>query len=131
MTSTTKIKVLVVDDSGTMRNSALALLKDDYEVMTSEDGLDAIAVLGSFRPDIIFIDIVMPKLDGYETVALIRMNEAFGDVPILQMSSKGSVFDIARGKLLGITDAIIKPFNTGALTAAIEKYAPSAAAEAA
>jgi twitching motility two-component system response regulator PilG len=126
MDANIKVKVMVVDDSQSMRGAAMAALKDSFEVMTCENGLDAIAALGGFRPDIIFVDIVMPKLDGYETVALIRMNEAFTDVPILMMSSKGGVFDVARGRLLGFSGSIVKPFRSEALLAAIAEHVGAA-----
>lgn len=117
-----KVRVMVVDDSQSMRAAALSVLKENFEVLTCENGLDAIAALGGFRPDIIFVDIVMPKLDGYETVALIRMNEAFSEVPILMMSSKGGVFDVARGRLLGFNGSIIKPFRSEILCGAIAEH---------
>lgn len=122
----TKTRVMVVDDSQSMRAAATAVLKGEFDVMTCEDGLDAIASLGSFQPHIIFVDIVMPKLDGYETVALIRMNEMFAKVPVLMMSSKGGVFDVARGRLLGFNGSIVKPFKSEALRAAIEQHLPAA-----
>lgn len=109
--STDKKRILVVDDSQSMRAAAKVALSDQYEVLGCEDGLDALAAMAAFQPDIVLVDIVMPKLDGYETVALIRMNSAFRNVPILMMSSKGGVFDLARGRLLGFDGAITKPFQ--------------------
>lgn len=127
-----KIRVMVVDDSPSMREMALRVLREDFELLICENGLDAIAALGEFRPDIIFVDIVMPKLDGYETVALIRMNEAFSEVPILMISSKGGVFDVARGRLLGFSGSIVKPFKSEILRGAIAEHlgadVPAAAA---
>lgn len=117
-----KKRVLVIDDSQSMRASAKAVLGNDYEVLGCENGLEALAALASFRPHIIFVDIVMPKLDGYETVGLIRSNEAFNDVPILMMSSKGGVFDVARGRLLGFNGFIVKPFKSEELPAAIAQH---------
>lgn len=109
--TTLKKRILVVDDSQSMRAAAKAALGDQYEVLGCEDGLDALAAMAGFKPDLVLVDIVMPKLDGYETVALIRMNTAFRTVPILMMSSKGGVFDLARGRLLGFDGAITKPFQ--------------------
>jgi len=117
-----KIKVMVIDDSQSMRSAALSVLKNDYNVLTCEDGLDAIASISSFCPQIIFVDIVMPKIDGYETIALIRMNEYFKYTPIIMMSSKGGVFDVARGRLLGFNGSIIKPFKSEELIGAISKH---------
>lgn len=125
MEAVDKVKVMVVDDSQSMRAAAVSVLKDKYDVLACENGLDAIAVLHKFRPDIIFVDIVMPKLDGYETVALIRMNEWFAKTPILMMSSKGGAFDVARGRLLGFNGSIVKPFKSDVLTDAITKHMES------
>lgn len=124
-----KIRVMVVDDSASMRASASLVLREQYELLTCEDGLDAIASLEQFRPDIILVDIVMPKIDGYETVALIRMNESHERTPVLMMSGKGGVFDVAKGRLLGFTDSIIKPFKPDELRAAIRAHVASATAE--
>lgn len=115
-------RVMVVDDSQTMRAAAKAALGGEYEVLLCEDGLDAIASMASFLPDIVFVDITMPKLDGYETVSLIRRNEAFSKVPVLMMSSKGGMFDLARGRLLGFTSAVVKPFQPKDLLEAISQH---------
>lgn len=120
-----KIRVMIVDDSQSMRAAAKSVLSPTCEVLGCENGLETLAVLASFRPHIIFVDIVMPKLDGYETVALIRMNDAFRDVPILMMSSKGGVFDVAKGRLLGFNGSIVKPFKSEALLAAVAEHVPS------
>lgn len=116
------IRILVVDDSQSMRAAAKSVFARDYDFMAVENGLEAIAVMAKFRPHILFVDIVMPKLDGYETVALIRMNDAFRDVPILMMSSKGGVFDVAKGKLLGFDGAIVKPLKSEQLLAAVRDH---------
>lgn len=115
-----KPRIMVVDDSQSMRASALSALNEDYEVMACENGLDAIAAMVDFNPDLILVDITMPKLDGYETIALVRINEAFRDTPALMMSSKGGVFDLARGRLLGFNGSIVKPFRAADLRLAIE-----------
>lgn len=124
---TGRFRVMVVDDSASMRAAAKTVLEAEYDVLTCEDGLDAIAALASFRPDIILVDIVMPKLDGYETVALIRMNEAFATTPVYMMSSKGGAFDVARGRLLGFDGSIVKPFKSEALQAVIARHTSVAA----
>lgn len=108
--SNKRYQIMVVDDSQTQRAAAINALGDDYDVLACEDGLDAISNVASFRPDLVFMDIAMPRLDGYESVALLRMNDAFRNVPVIMMSSKGGVFDIAKGTLLGFDGHIIKPF---------------------
>lgn len=115
-------RILVIDDSQSMRAAAKSVLSPEFEVEGCEDGLQALATLAQFRPDLILVDIVMPKLDGYETVALIRMNESFDSVPILMMSSKGGIFDVARGRLLGFNGSIVKPFKSEALRAAVASH---------
>lgn len=117
-------RVLVVDDSQTIRVSAQSILGDAYVVEMAEDGFAAIAKLAHFRPDIIFIDIVMPRLDGYDTVTLLRTNAAFTRTPVIMMSSRGGAFDIAKGRLVGCTDYIIKPFDRDAIESAISKHLP-------
>lgn len=122
MSQQEKIRVMVIDDSQSMRSSAASVLKHEFEVLTCEDGMVGISNLNRFRPHIIFMDIVMPKIDGFEAVALIRMNDFFKQTPILMMSSKGGIFDVARGRLLGFTGSIIKPFQSNDLIAAIRQY---------
>lgn len=112
---TSKLKVLVVDDSQTIRTSAASILSDDFELMTAEDGLDALSKVGKFHPDIIFIDIVMPRLGGYETVSLLRSNPEFSMLPIIMMSSKSGTFDIAKGRLIGCDSYVVKPFDRDTL----------------
>jgi twitching motility two-component system response regulator PilG len=129
--SNTKRRIMVVDDSQSMRAAAKSALGEEFEVLACENGLEAIASMASFRPELVFVDITMPKLDGYETVALIRLNEAFNDVPVLMMSSKGGVFDLARGRLLGFNGSIVKPFQAKDLRRAVDEHlAAGASAEA-
>lgn len=120
--NTKRFRIMVVDDSQSMRAAAKSALGDEYEVMACENGLEAIAAMAGFNPDLVFVDITMPKLDGYETVALIRLNDAFGTVPVLMMSSKGGVFDLARGRLLGFNGSIVKPFQAQDLRGAVERH---------
>lgn len=124
-TTDNRPKVLVVDDSQTIRVSAQSILGDAYDVQMAEDGFAAIAKLASFKPDIVFIDIVMPRLDGYDTVTLLRTNPAFASTPVIMMSSRGGAFDVAKGRLVGCTDYIIKPFDREAIESAISKYLPA------
>ncbi len=123
--SESKPRIMVVDDSQSMRAAAKSALGEDFEVLCCENGLEAIAALAAFKPQIVFVDITMPKLDGYETVALIRLNEAFASVPVLMMSSKGGVFDLARGRLLGFNGSIVKPFQAKDLREAVSKHLKS------
>ncbi|MEJ6002640.1 response regulator [Paucibacter soli] len=120
--TTAKKRILVVDDSQSMRAAAKTALAADYDVMYCEDGLEAVSTIAAFKPDLVFVDITMPNLDGYETVALIRLNEAFKETPILMMSSKGGVFDLARGRLLGFNGAIVKPFQAPDMRKVVEEH---------
>lgn len=119
---TDKKRILIVDDTRSMHVAARSALGDDYVVLCCEDGLEAIATIGDFEPDLVFMDITMPKLNGYETVALIRLNDRFKDLPIIMMSSKGGVFDLANGKLLGFNGNIVKPFQPPDMHAVIRQH---------
>jgi twitching motility two-component system response regulator PilG len=117
------IKVMVIDDSNTIRKTAETLLKRaGYDVITASDGFEAMSVVTDQHPDIIFIDIMMPRLDGYQTCALIKNNKQFGGTPIVMLSSKDGLFDRARGKLAGSEQHIHKPFTQDDLVDAINKY---------
>lgn len=116
-------KVLVIDDSKTIRRTAEALLKKEgFEVMTAEDGYEALPKIVDFRPHIIFVDIMMPRLDGYQTCALIKHNQAFKKTPVIMLSSKDGLFDRARGRLVGAEDYVTKPFSKDELLGAIRRY---------
>lgn len=105
-------KVLVIDDSNTIRRSAEIFLKQGgHEVLLAEDGFDALAKINDFQPHIIFCDILMPRLDGYQTCAIIKRNVRFANVPIVMLSSKDGVFDKARGRMVGSQDYLTKPFT--------------------
>lgn len=117
-----KKRIMVIDDSQSMRAAAKSALAAHYELICCEDGLDAIASIARFNPDLVFVDITMPRLDGYETVALIRLNHAFKKIPVLMMSSKGGVFDLAKGRLLGFNGAVVKPFTAKDMTDAVEHH---------
>jgi twitching motility two-component system response regulator PilG len=117
------VKIMIIDDSSTIRKTAETLLKRaGFEVITAADGFEAMSVVADQHPDIIFIDIMMPRLDGYQTCALIKNNKQFGSIPIVMLSSKDGLFDRARGKLAGSEEHIHKPFTQDDLVSAINKY---------
>jgi twitching motility two-component system response regulator PilG len=106
------LKVLVIDDSNTIRRSAEIFLKQGgHEVLLAEDGFDALSKVNDYLPDLIFCDILMPRLDGYQTCAIIKRNPKFSTVPIVMLSSKDGVFDKARGRMVGSQDYLTKPFT--------------------
>lgn len=116
-------KVLVIDDSNTIRRSAEIFLKQGgHEVMLAEDGFDALAKVSDYKPDLIFCDILMPRLDGYQTCAIIKRNPKFSGVPIVMLSSKDGVFDKARGRMVGAQDYLTKPFTKDQLLQAIQQF---------
>ena len=117
------LKILVVDDSNTIRRSAEIFLKaGHYEVMLAEDGFDALAKVSDYHPDLIFCDILMPRLDGYQTCAIIKRNAKFSSVPIIMLSSKDGVFDKARGRMAGAQDYLTKPFTKDQLLKAVAQF---------
>lgn len=106
------VKVLVIDDSKTIRRSAENLLvKEGCDVVTATDGFDALAKIADTRPEIIFVDIMMPRLDGYQTCALIKNNSEFKTTPVVMLSSKDGLFDRAKGRIVGSDQYITKPFS--------------------
>jgi twitching motility two-component system response regulator PilG len=106
------IKVLVIDDSNTIRRSAEIFLKQGgHSVLLAEDGFDALSKVNDHDPDLIFCDILMPRLDGYQTCAIIKRNPRFANVPVVMLSSKDGVFDKARGRMVGSDDYLTKPFT--------------------
>ncbi|MDO8717746.1 MAG: response regulator [Polaromonas sp.] len=106
------LKVLVVDDSNTIRRSAEIFLKQGgHDVLLADDGFDALSKVNDYSPDLIFCDILMPRLDGYQTCAIIKRNAKFSSVPIVMLSSKDGVFDKARGRMVGSQDYLTKPFT--------------------
>ncbi len=117
------VKVLIVDDSGTIRKTAEAILgKEGYDVKTAGDGFIAFSKIMAFKPNIIFLDIMMPRLDGYQVCSVIKSNPDFKETPVLMLSSKDSVFDKARGKIAGSEHFMTKPFSRDELLGAIKKY---------
>jgi twitching motility two-component system response regulator PilG len=106
------LKVLVIDDSNTIRRSAEIFLKQGgHEVLLAEDGFDALSKINDYMPDLIFCDILMPRLDGYQTCAIIKRHLRFSNVPVVMLSSKDGVFDMARGRMVGSQDYLTKPFT--------------------
>jgi twitching motility two-component system response regulator PilG len=123
------VKVMVIDDSNTIRKTTEAILKKaGYEVLTAGDGFEAMSLITDHRPDIIFVDIMMPRLDGYQTCTLIKNNRHFKKTPVVMLSSKDGLFDRARGRIAGSEQHINKPFTQDELIAAITKYVPRSAA---
>lgn len=117
------VKVMVIDDSKTIRRSAETLLKKvGCEVVTAIDGFEALAKITEHKPDIIFVDIMMPRLDGYQTCALIKNNQTFKATPVIMLSSKDSIFDRARGRIVGSEKYLTKPFSKEDLINAITAH---------
>ena len=123
--STTGLKVLVIDDSNTIRRSAEIFLKQGgHEVMLAEDGFDALAKVNDYQPNLIFCDILMPRLDGYQTCSLIKKSPRFHAIPVIMLSSRDGVFDRSRGRLVGAHDHLAKPFTREALLQAVQACLP-------
>lgn len=118
------IKVLVIDDSNTIRRSAEIFLKQGgHQVLLAEDGFDALAKVNDHEPDLIFCDILMPRLDGYQTCAIIKRNPRFAGTPVIMLSSKDGLFDKARGRMVGSQDYLTKPFTKDQLLQAVAVFA--------
>ena len=116
-------KVLVIDDSNTIRRSAEIFLKQGgHEVVLAEDGFDALSKVNDYAPDVIFCDILMPRLDGYQTCAIIKRNPKFTNTPVIMLSSKDGLFDKARGRMVGSQDYLTKPFTKDQLLQAVALY---------
>ena len=127
MSSTEPRKVLVIDDSNTIRRSAEVFLKQGgHEVILAEDGFDALSKIHDSTPDLIFCDILMPRLDGYQTCAIIKRNEKFASTPVVMLSSKDGVFDKARGRMVGSEQYLTKPFTKDQLLQAVQQLGAAA-----
>lgn len=123
----TGIKVMVIDDSNTIRRSAEIFLKSSgCEIILAEDGFEALAKITSSLPDVIFVDIMMPRLDGYQTCSLIKRNPRYKAIPVIMLSSKDGLFDRARGRMVGSNQYLTKPFTQEALLEAIRTHLMSA-----
>jgi twitching motility two-component system response regulator PilG len=121
--SNNPIKVLVIDDSNTIRRSAEIFLRQaGFDVILADDGFDALAKISDHQPQVIFVDIMMPRLDGYQTCALIKQNPLLKSTPVIMLSSKDGVFDRARGRLAGSDRYLTKPFTKEGLINAVKEY---------
>jgi len=116
-------KVMVIDDSKTIRRTAETLLKKEgFEVITATDGFEALSMIADHQPDLILLDIMMPRLDGYQTCALIKHHRVFRRTPVVMLSSKDGLFDRARGRVVGSDNYITKPFTREELLSVIEQH---------
>lgn len=117
------LRVMVIDDSKTIRRTAETLLKKEgCDVQTAVDGFEALSKITDLRPQIIFVDVMMPRLDGYQTCALIKNNQEFRATPVIMLSSKDGLFDKARGRIVGAEQYLTKPFTRDELLGAIHQY---------
>jgi len=117
------LRVMIIDDSKTIRRTAENLLtKEGCDVATANDGFEALAKIADLQPQIIFVDIMMPRLDGYQTCALIKNNQLFRQTPVIMLSSKDGLFDKARGRIVGSEQYLTKPFTRDELLDTIRKY---------
>lgn len=120
MSNLSGAKVMVIDDSNTIRRSAEIFLgQAGCKVILAEDGFDALAKIADHHPDLIFVDVMMPRLDGYQTCALIKKNPRFKSTPVIMLSSKDGLFDRARGRMVGSDEYLTKPFTKDSLLAAV------------
>ncbi len=118
------VKIMVVDDSSTIRRSAeIFLSQAGYQVVLAEDGFDALAKVNDYKPALIFCDILMPKLDGYQTCALIKKSSKFHSTPVIMLSSKDGLFDRARGAMVGSNAYLTKPFTKDSLLQTVREHA--------
>jgi twitching motility two-component system response regulator PilG len=118
------LKVMIIDDSNTIRRSAEIFLKQSgCTVVLAEDGFDALAKVADTQPDVVFCDILMPRLDGYQTCAMIKKSPRFKDTPVVMLSSKDGLFDRARGRMVGSDQYLTKPFTKDSLLKTVSEYA--------
>ncbi|MBP9714374.1 MAG: response regulator [Sterolibacterium sp.] len=119
---------MVIDDSNTIRKSAeIFLMQAGCQVLLAEDGFDALAKIADHQPDIVFCDIMMPRLDGYQTCSLIKKNARFSNTPVIMLSSKDGLFDRARGRMVGSEEYLTKPFTKDGLLKTVAAHAPASA----
>ena len=122
--------IMIVDDSKTIRRTAETLLqREGFSVVTAEDGFEALAKIAALKPDIIFVDIMMPRLDGYQTCALIKNNPEFKNTPVIMLSSKDGLFDKAKGRIVGSDQYVTKPFSKVEILEAVQSYIPTSTLE--
>ena len=118
------VKVMVIDDSNTIRRSAEIFLNQaGCEVILAQDGFDALSEITDHDPDVVFVDIMMPRLDGYQTCSLIKRNAKYRSTPVIMLSSKDGLFDRARGRMVGSDEYLTKPFTKDTLLTAVREYA--------
>lgn len=118
-----EVKVMVIDDSRTIRRTAETLLQNEgYLVISATDGFEALSMIADNKPDLIFLDVMMPRLDGYQTCALLKHHQVFRHTPVVMLSSKDGLFDRARGRVVGSDDYLTKPFTRDELLRVIEQY---------
>ena len=123
------VKVMVIDDSNTIRRSAEIFLGQvGCEVILAQDGFEALAKIADHQPDVVFVDIMMPRLDGYQTCSLIKRNSRYRATPVIMLSSKDGLFDRAKGRLVGSDQYLTKPFTKDTLLRAVREHAPQHAA---
>ena len=128
MGSLAGVKVMVIDDSNTIRRSAeIFLLQAGATVILAEDGFDALAKIADYLPEVVFVDIMMPRLDGYQTCALIKKNPKFAATPVVMLSSKDGLFDRARGRMVGSNEYLTKPFTKDSLLKTVGAHVRGAA----
>ena len=119
-----KLRILIVDDSATIRRSAENMLANEgCTVFTAENGFEALSKITRHQPDLIFVDIMMPRLDGYQTCAIIKNNAEFRDTPVVMLTSKDGLFDMARGRVVGSDQYLTKPFTREELLGAVKQHA--------
>ena len=124
------VKVMVIDDSNTIRRSAEIFLNQvGCEVILAQDGFEALAKIADHQPDVVFVDIMMPRLDGYQTCSLIKRNSRYRATPVIMLSSKDGLFDRAKGRLVGSDLYLTKPFTKDTLLRAVREHAPQHAAQ--
>lgn len=124
-TSLSGVKVMVIDDSNTIRKSAeIFLIQAGCQVVLAEDGFDALAKIADHHPDLVFCDIMMPRLDGYQACSLIKKNARFHNTPVIMLSSKDGLFDRARGRMVGSEEYLTKPFTKDSLLKMVAAHAP-------
>jgi twitching motility two-component system response regulator PilG len=122
-TNVNEIRVVLIDDSNTIRRSGQIFLSQaGINVVLAEDGFDGIAKVVESKPDVIFVDVMMPHLDGYQTCALIKNHPEFKQTPVIMLTSKDTLFDRARSKLVGANQYLTKPFSKKGLIEAVMEY---------
>ncbi len=122
--SNSGLRILIVDHSATIRPSAESMLTSaGYDVVTAENGFEALSKVARHNPDLIFVDIMMPRLDGYQTCAIIKNNSQYRSTPVIMLTSKDGLFDQARGRVVGSDLYLTKPFTKEELLAAVQQHA--------